>query len=119
RPRGARCEEIDVVLCSVRYTTQDPLGDRVGGGDPDGILERIKVNIEMGGECSPGDAHAIAIQIHLTAKAFTEQVRHEFDHAGGCQRLASLNTLVCLQFEACQCGHNKEIPVEVAHGFLE
>src|SRR5512133_1734497 len=42
--RGTRLQEIDVILCGVRRATEDSFGDGVGGGDADGILERVVVD---------------------------------------------------------------------------
>ena len=41
---GTRFEKIDVILCCIWGAIEDPFGDCVRGGDPDRILERIKVN---------------------------------------------------------------------------
>src|SRR5690348_9339478 len=108
-----------MVLRGIGLTVQNSLGNRVRCGNPNRILERVEVDVEMGGKSTPGDADAFAIQIHFTAEALAEKVSHQLDHRVGGQCLSLLDALVCLQLEACQGGHDEEITVEISHGFLE
>src|SRR6185503_14618540 len=50
---GAGFEEIDVILGCARHAAQDAFSDGVCGGDPNGVLERVEINIKMCGERAP------------------------------------------------------------------
>src|SRR5690349_10800963 len=108
-----------MVLCGIGLTVQNSPGNRVRCGNPDRILERVEVDVEMGGKSTPGDADAFAVQVHFNAEALAEKVRHQLDHRVCGESLALLDALVCLQLEACQGGHDEEITVEISHCFLE
>lgn len=61
RHRRARFEEVDVILCRAGDSIEDAFGDGVCGGDADGILEGVVVDVEMGGKCTPGYADTVAV----------------------------------------------------------
>ena len=108
-----------MIQSRIGRAAEDPPGDGIRSRDADRILEGIEVNVQVGGECAPGDADPLAVQRHLSAVAFAEEICHQLDHRIGGECLALFNTLVGLQLEAGQRGHDKEIAVEIAHGLLE
>jgi len=67
----------------------------------------------------PGDAHPIAVHVHLVTVAFGEEVCHQRDHVIGREALAAFHPLMRLQLEARQRGHDEEVAVEVGHRLLD
>lgn len=54
-----------MILRGVRDSVENPFGDGVRGGDADGVLERVEVNVEMRGERSPRNAHALIPRVNV------------------------------------------------------
>ena len=90
----------------------------MGAGDAGGILVDVKIHVHVP-ELRPGDADPLAVELHLVAIAFLEQVGHQADQDVGVDGLALLGAGMHLQLEACQGGHDEEVAVVVRHGLFD